>query len=530
MPEPRRDQPRSPSPRDPRSARDGRGAGRFDLPDRRDPRQQQQTGGGPPRGHDPRPAPPREPAPVSAAVQRAGVPHGATEAGWLPDCVYTGDKFESGLAFFADAQGRITRFSREPADLAQARRLEGQAALPGLVNTHSHALARLVRGRAERRGADVAALTAQAWAQLGGEDVFDAARMVFLEMLLSGTTCVGEFHALHHQPDGSPYPDPNHLAREIIRAAHDTGIRIALLKVAQLRGDFGAAGGEAPARRRHAAADAYVRDLEALRAGIEKDYAADEVWLGAATPGLGAVPLEAFKAIAHYARAQRLRLHTRVAASAAEVAACTAEYGRPPVALLAEHGVVDKRFIAVEARHLNDDEVKLLGAARAAVCVCPAAERSAGLGAAPVEKLLAAGAGLAFGTEGNAQVDLLREARELELGLRAAKGARAGLAGDAAQVLLQAATAGGARSLGATGGALEVGRPADFFTVNLFDPALAGADAGSLAAHILHGLERRAIRDVWIGARQRVANGRHVAHGAIIGRFVDLQKRVWAQG
>jgi len=51
------------------------------------------------------------------------------ETGWLPDCVYTGEKFEAGLAFFADDLGRITRFSGEPADLAAARRLAGQAAL-----------------------------------------------------------------------------------------------------------------------------------------------------------------------------------------------------------------------------------------------------------------------------------------------------------------------------------------------------------------------------------------------------------------
>src|SRR5438132_783380 len=94
---------------------------------------------------------PPAPAPVPVAVAKSGVPHGATESGWLPDCVYTGEKFEPGLAFFADAVGRITRFSREPADLATARRLEGQAALPGLVNTHSHAFQRVLRGRTEQR-------------------------------------------------------------------------------------------------------------------------------------------------------------------------------------------------------------------------------------------------------------------------------------------------------------------------------------------------------------------------------------------
>ena len=72
-----------------------------------------------------------------------------------------------------------------------------------------------------------------------------------------------------------------------------------------------------------------------------------------------------------------------------------------------------------------------------------------------------------------------------------------------------------------------MGRPADFFTVNLQDPSIAGADAASLLANIVFALERRAIRDVWIGARQRIANGRHVGYGAIVGRFVDLQKRLW---
>jgi formimidoylglutamate deiminase len=93
--------------------------------------------------------------------------------------------------------------------------------------------------------------------------------------------------------------------------------------------------------------------------------------------------------------------------------------------------------------------------------------------------------------------------------------------------LLHAATFTGARSLGATTGALEVGRPADFFTVNLYDPALAGADAESLLANIIFSGERRAVRDVWIGARQRLAGGRHVNQGPIVGRFVDLQKRLW---
>ena len=72
----------------------------------------------------------------------------------------------------------------------------------------------------------------------------------------------------------------------------------------------------------------------------------------------------------------------------ARVAAVT---GRTPVALLAGHGLVDKRFVAIGAAHLSDEEIKILGTARATVCACPTTERNFGLATAAVDKLLAAG-------------------------------------------------------------------------------------------------------------------------------------------
>lgn len=465
---------------------------------------------------------------------KSGVPHGATELGWLPDCVFIGDKFESGVAFFADTVGRITRFSREPADLAMARRLTGQAVLPGLVNAHSHAFHRVMRGRSELRSrgerdgrAHAREVHERVAARLSAEDIFDSARMVFLEMLLSGITCVGEFHYLHRQPDGAAYPDPNALAREVMRAAHDVGIRLALLKVLAVRAETGASPSPSSERWRDASVEQFVRDTEALRGTVEKEFPADEVWLGVAAMSPGQVPPDAFKALATYARAQRFRLHAHVGTNAAESAAWLAEFGRTPLALLSENGIVDKRFTAVDAIHLSEADIALLGAARASVCVCPSAEQHLGLGTAAADKLLAAGAGVALGSDGNVQIDLLKEARLLEYGLRARPAGPASLSADAAPALIHAATVTGARSLGATSGALEVGRPADFITVNLFDPSIAGADRESLLANVIFALERRAIRDVWIGARQRITGGRHPNHGVIVGRFVDLQTKLW---
>ena len=312
------------------------------------------------------------------------------------------------MAFFADAQGRITRFSREPKDLATARRLNGQAALPGLVDAHAHGWQRVLRGRTEIQGrADASAWTAGlqvAAEKLSDEDIFDCARMVFLEMLYAGITCVGEFHFLHHRPDGSPYPDRVQVARELLRAAHDVGIRLALLNVAYARGDFRGDGEDAPPRFRTADIDQFIRDTEVLRIDVEKSFPADEVWLGTGIHSVAQASAEQIKALATYARAQRFRFHAHVSTTAAENAACSAEFGRTPVAMLAELGVVDKRFTAVDALHLSDDDLKILGNARAMVCACPIATQNLGLAATPADKVLAGGAALSFGSDTIAQL------------------------------------------------------------------------------------------------------------------------------
>lgn len=487
--------------------------------------------------HERKSSRPPEVALPRAAAPRDGRPTGVQpggEIGWLPDCVYTGDKFETGLAFFADALGRISRFSREPADLAVARRLPGQAALPGLVNAHSHAFHRTLRGRGELRARpDREPLSLwlethdRAAGRLSGEDFFDTARMAFLEMMLSGVTCVGEFHYVHHQPDGSPWPDSNFLASEVLRAAHDVGIRLALLNAVATRADPAAIAGESSPRFQTASVEQFVRETETLRVFAEKNYPGDDSWIGVAALGVGSLSSDDFKVVGNYAHAQRLRLHVQLPVRQAAVAACLREFGRTPLALLADLGWVDKRFTAVHAAHLTGDEVRLLGSARAIVCACPTAERNLGLASAPIEELLMAGAGIALGSDRQAQTNLLEEARSLEYSRRVASGKRAVLAPDSAPLLFHAATVAGARSLGATGGALEVGRPADFFTVNLFDPSIAGADAGTLLNNVVFSLDRRAVRDVWIGARLRIANGRHADQGGIVGRFVQAQQRLW---
>ena len=126
----------------------------------------------------------------------------------------------------------------------RADRLKGKALLPGFVNAHSHSFQRLIRGRAESRAVSGKDFWSwrntmyQAAAHLSPEEVYDVARMCFLEMAHAGITTVGEFHYLHNTLDGTPYDDPNLIARQVIAAAQSVGLRIVLLRSAYLRSGY----------------------------------------------------------------------------------------------------------------------------------------------------------------------------------------------------------------------------------------------------------------------------------------------------
>ena len=458
----------------------------------------------------------------------------ATETGWLPDLIYTGGAFESGLAMFADASGRITRFSRAPADALQAQRLPNRALLPGLVNVHSHAFQRVIRGRTEYpsgAGRD----TFWTWRQsmyhaanlMSPEAMFHAARMAYLEMLLSGITTVGEFHYVHHSPAGAPYEDRNLLAGQVLRAASDTGLRIALLRTAYVRAGWNKPVDPGQARFLTPRAEDFIADTEALRAVLPPGAS-----LGVAPHSVRAVPLDYLRELVNYARANRLPVHMHVAEQPAEVEACLAEYGVRPVDLLHQNGILDSRFTAIHAIHITAEEAKYLGDAQARVCACPTSERNLGDGAVPADRLFEAGAGICFGSDSNVQIDILEDARLLEYHLRMNKLERVvlgeGTSKDAlAKRLFAGATETGAASLAVPSGSLEVGRPADFFTVDLDDPSLAGAESGALLNHIVFSLERTAVRDVAVSGEFVVRDGRHPLAGEITREFIAVQRKLW---
>jgi formimidoylglutamate deiminase len=456
----------------------------------------------------------------------------------LPDLLLTPDGWRQGEALWIDSQGAVAGIGPPPGGVP-IERLPGRVLLPGLVNAHSHAFQRALRGRAESRGAgpdDFWTWRSRMYhlaRTLSPEQLGIVSRMAYLEMLLSGITSVGEFHYLHRTPEGTPYSDPNLLAGKVLEAADELGLRIVLLRVAYARAGERRAAEGAQLRFCDGSLDDFSKACEQLERQVRDLPRAS---MGLAPHSVRALPRDWLQPIGKLAAAHGWVVHMHLAEQPKEVEACRAEHGGlRPVELVAAEGLLSPRFTAVHAIHLTPGEIASLGRAQSAVCACPTTERNLGDGVVPAPELLAAGVPLALGSDSQATTDILEDARELELHLRLTRGARCllGPAGgdpsSEARVLWDAATRGGARSLGLPVGALEAGRPADFFTLALADPSLAGASGESLLASIVFGASPRAIREVAVGGRLLIQEGRHAAQEGIVADFAKVQEEIWAQ-
>ena len=451
---------------------------------------------------------------------------------WGADLVYLNGRFESGRAVVCGEDGNVERIVGvdETADIV---RLTGRALLPGLVNAHSHAFQRVIRGRTERRSPNT---TDSFWTwreqmyaaanRLTPQDIYAVSRMAFLEMALTGITAAGEFHYIHHSPDGSPYDDPNLIGREVVRAARDVGIRIALLRVAYARAGFETAANPLQVRFIEPSPDVYLKHFEQLLAAPELDR--KTTWAGIAPHSVRAVPLDYLKTIVAFANQHDLPVHMHVAEQPAEVSACIQEYGRSPVALLDTEGLLSSRFTAVHAIHVTPKAIAAIARSRAQVCACPTTERNLGDGVVPVDAYFNAGVPVSLGSDSQIQIDLLEDARELEYHLRLQQTARNVLApqddsssGALARRLFDCATINGAQSIGFNGGKIEPGAPADFFTVDLDDPSIAGSSPDDLLANIVFSLSRTAVRDVIVDGQRIIENGRHAQQESIITSYTD---------
>lgn len=455
---------------------------------------------------------------------------------YQPELIYTGHRFEADKAVVVSDNGRILRIEDRATPLADGAKvvpLPRRAMLPGMVDVHSHSFQRTIRGTVESR--KKAGPNFWSWrdamyraaGRFDPEELGTIARMAFVEMALTGITTVGEFHYVHRDRDGSPYANPNQIALQIVQAAKDVGIRIALLRVAYVRAGYNKP--PDPGQRRFLEPDVeeFLANTDALRSELASSggYA----WVGVAPHSIRAVPLEYLREITKWARAQKLPVHMHVAEQPAENSACMEEYGCTPFALLDREGILDERFTAIHGIHLSGEEIAAVGRAKAIIGACPTTERNLGDGILPADELMRAEVRIAFGSDSLTQIDPLENARELEYNLRLQKLERAVLDtiddSGLPQRLFDCATLHGAASVGAPGGSLQAGGVADFFTVDVDDPSIAGTSPDELLASIVFGLSKTAVREVAVNGRLVVEAGRHSMQEAIVRDYTKLMQK-----
>ena len=405
-------------------------------------------------------------------------------------------------------------------------------AIPGVPNVHSHAFQRGMAGLTEIRGPGEDSfwtwreLMYRFLAHLGPDEVEAITAYAFMRMLESGYTTVGEFHYLHHAPDGQPYADPAELAARIIQAASTTGIGLTLLPCFYRFGGFGGAAPTPGQRRFITDPDSFARLLDATKRHVAS---LDGAVLGIAPHSLRAVSPGDLHALV---QAFPGPIHVHAAEQTREVAECRAALGASPVAWLLDNASVDRRWCLIHATHMDAQETDRLARSGAVAGLCPATEADLGDGTFLAAAYLRASGRIAIGSDSNVVTDPAAELRQLENAQRLLHRARNMLASTSGEsvgsALLGAASRGGAQALAQPMGALAAGLRADIVVLNSQHPDLIARTGDAWIDTWVFAPPPSLVRHVISAGRLVVADGRHIAADSIIARWRFAMETVLA--
>ncbi len=240
--------------------------------------------------------------------------------------------------------------------------------------------------------------------------------------------------------------------------------------------------------------------------------------VGAAAHSVRAVPADQLGTVAAWAAAAEAPLHVHVSEQRKENDACLSAYGVTPTRLLHDRGLLGPRTTAVHATHLTDDDIELLGTSGTSVCMCPTTERDLADGVGPAGRVREAGSPVTLGSDSHAVVDLLEEARAVELDERLASQQRGHWS---AAALLDAATRAGHASLGRPdAGVIDTGAVADLVAVRLDSVRTAGGADTDAVERVVFAATAADVTDVVVAGRRVVAAGEHLLLGDV-GALLD---------
>jgi formimidoylglutamate deiminase len=403
----------------------------------------------------------------------------------IPDFVLDTHGARSGVGVTIE-DGRISKVG--PA--TEGERLAGKALAPGIVNDHSHAFQRGLRGAVERIEPSRPRDDFWTWRErmyalaegLSTDSIREASRRCYEEMLSAGYTSVTEFHYVHHRPDGMSYEDPNALAKAVALAAKDAGIRLLLLPVAYERGGL--------PRFRDPSVQAFLARVDDLK---EWSEGLPLVEVGVAAHSVRAVGRGWLKEIGDYAGREETPLHVHADEQQREIEECLYENGVRPVELLAQTGFLGPDTTIVHATHADEHELDLVSEHGASVCACPTTEGNLGDGFLPAVEILNRSIRLSVGSDSHVRIDPFEELREIESNARRLSGRR--------NVLLAASETSPTPYLLRAGWGrkgIEPGDPADLVEIDLSRPTLADVRAENLPSALVFGSGSEVVVGAWV--------------------------------
>ncbi|WP_426189494.1 formimidoylglutamate deiminase [Massilia sp. DWR3-1-1] len=433
------------------------------------------------------------------------------------------DGWARDVAIAWNGDGVITAVGATAADAGAAAAAAVGLVIPGMVNLHSHAFQRAMAGQAETAGEGEDSFWT--WRELmyrfAGRitpaQLEAVAAQLFVDCLRHGYTSVCEFHYLHRAADGAAYARPAEMAERVAQAARETGIGLTMLPVLYSHGGFGAQPLGPRQRRFQSDVGAVLGMVEALDRLRDGQFE-----VGAAPHSLRAASMAQIGELAAALPPGR-PIHIHIAEQQLEVDACLAHSGQRPLAWLLERQGLDARWCLVHATHLDEAELAALAASGAVAGLCPSTEANLGDGLFALAPYLAAGGRFGIGSDSHVGHSPVEELRWLEYGQRLRQ-QRRNIAVSPVQrhvgdLLWQAALAGGAQASGRPVGALAVGRRADFLVLDDEHPNLAGAPADEVLGRLLFAGNDNLVRDVLVGGRRVIQDGRHAGQAAIAARY-----------
>lgn len=441
--------------------------------------------------------------------------------------------WKSGVLMDVGVDGHITRVAcDQPGIGGEVQRLPGPV-LPGISNLHSHAFQRAMTGLTERRGP--AQDDFWTWrktmydfvSKLTPEAVEAVACQLYVEMLEAGYTAVAEFHYLHHDRNGKAYADISETSNRIVSAAKTAGIFLTHLPALYTRGGFDGAPLAPPQQRFANDGERFCSLLDSLWRSYEND---NDVHLGIALHSLRAVDPATLGEVLMFAtsRDARVPVHIHIAEQTREVKECIAWCGARPVRWLYDNAAVNERWCLVHATHTDGGELAAIARSGAVAGLCPTTEANLGDGLFPAERYLALNGRFGIGSDSQVSTSPAEELRLLEYGQRLTARRRAVLAAasgaSVGRTIYEAAARGGAQALGINAGAIVPGARADLVVLDTESAALCARSEDALLDALIFSGGRPALKEVRVGGRRVVSDGRHPRRAEVLERFRSALK------